>query len=487
MEDVANASAQTSFHLGNNPKALAQAAFDAKRLGMTMAEISSSARSTLDFESSIEKEMKAEMLLGKELNLETLRRATLTGDVGTQASEINRILAENIDSTKGNVIAQEALADSLGMSVEQMFKANQARLLQNELSNKGIKDREKAEKALAVLENKGLSREKALQQLSKQNLDATIKEGEKSEASMRMLENAKETLMVSIAPLADKIASFVAKIAESKELKSMMGMMGDMFKLIANNPLESLGVVGALGLGIKALTGGKLGSDGNPMAVYLSTKKAGTLSKGFDAIKSFFKKKPEKVTQAVMKTTGKKISGAAAQSAVKAGSATAMKKAGTKTTAKLGAKLGVKALGKSVLKKIPGVGLLAGIGFGLQRAMKGDLVGAAMELASGGASLIPGFGTAASVAIDAASAARDISKATSGDTAADFISRPGQPIQKFRKDDIIVGGTSLGGSGNSEVVTLLKELISAVKQGGDVYIDGAKAGRSLALATSRMG
>ncbi len=131
--------------------------------------------------------------------------------------------------------------------------------------------------------------------------------------------------------------------------------------------------------------------------------------------------------------------------------------------------------------------MLAGIGFGLQRAMKGDLVGAAMELASGGASLIPGFGTAASVAIDAASVARDISRAGGGDTAADFISRPGQPIQKFRKDDIIVGGTSLGGSGNSEVVTLLKELISAVKQGGDVYIDGAKAGRSLALATSRMG
>ena len=205
-------------------------------------------------------------------------------------------------------------------------------------------------------------------------------------------------------------------------------------------------------------------------------------------MKSFFKKKPEKVTQAVMKTTGKKISGAAAQAAVKAGSATAVKKAGAKTTAKLGAKLGVKALGKSVLKKIPGVGLLAGIGFGLQRAMKGDLVGAAMELASGGASLIPGFGTAASVAIDAASVARDISRIGGGDTAADFISRPGQPIQKFRKDDIIVGGTSLGGGGgNSEVVTLLKELISAVKQGGDVYIDGAKAGKSLALATSRMG
>ena len=34
---------------------------------------------------------------------------------------------------------------------------------------------------------------------------------------------------------------------------------------------------------------------------------------------------------------------------------------------------------------------------------------------------------------------------------------------------------------------LLKELISAVKEGGDVFIDGAKAGRSMALATSRIG
>ena len=73
------------------------------------------------------------------------------------------------------------------------------------------------------------------------------------------------------------------------------------------------------------------------------------------------------------------------------------------------------------------------------------------------------------------------------DEAADFISRPGQPIQKFRKDDVIVGGTSLGGGGNREVTALLKELIVAVKEGGDVYMDGNKVGKSLALVTSNMG
>ena len=166
------------------------------------------------------------------------------------------------------------------------------------------------------------------------------------------------------------------------------------------------------------------------------------------------------------------------------------KKTGTKSVAKVGAKLGAKAIGKSILKKIPGVGLLAGIGFGLQRAMKGDFAGAALELASGAVSLVPGVGTAASIAIDAGLAAKDISSASSGGgTAADFISRPGQPIQKFRKDDIIVGGTSLSGGGgnNSEVVSLLQELLLEVKKGGNVYMDGNKVGRSLALATSNMG
>ena len=154
----------------------------------------------------------------------------------------------------------------------------------------------------------------------------------------------------------------------------------------------------------------------------------------------------------------------------------------TKSAGKIGAKLGAKAIGKSILKKIPGIGLLAGIGFGLQRAYKGDFAGAALEFSSGALSTIPGLGTAGSVAIDAGLAARDYKKAT---TASDFISRPGQPIQKFRADDIVVGGTSLGGGGNVE--QLLNKILAAIENGGDVYMDGNKVGKSLALATSDMG
>jgi len=83
-------------------------------------------------------------------------------------------------------------------------------------------------------------------------------------------------------------------------------------------------------------------------------------------------------------------------------------KAATKVGSKSAAKLATKAIGKSVLKKIPVVGLLAGLGFGINKAMDGDFTGAGLEVLSGGASLLPGLGTGASLAIDAGLAARDM-------------------------------------------------------------------------------
>lgn len=56
--------------------------------------------------------------------------------------------------------------------------------------------------------------------------------------------------------------------------------------------------------------------------------------------------------------------------------------------------------------------------------------------------------------------------------------RPGQKPLKFRKDDIIMGGTSLsgnsGGGDSTEVISLLRELIAATKQGKPVHLDGQK-------------
>ena len=90
-------------------------------------------------------------------------------------------------------------------------------------------------------------------------------------------------------------------------------------------------------------------------------------------------------------------------------------KAATKAAAKQVAKTTAKTGGKALLKRIPVVGLLAGLGFGVGRALKGDWVGATAEVASGAASLLdlvaPGAGVAAGLAIDTGLGIRDVKNA----------------------------------------------------------------------------
>jgi len=65
--------------------------------------------------------------------------------------------------------------------------------------------------------------------------------------------------------------------------------------------------------------------------------------------------------------------------------------------------------------------------------------------------------------------------------AEDFILQDGK-MTTFRKDDVIVGGTNLGGKDNDPKVTqLLERLVMAVEKGGNVYMDSQKVGHSLSL------
>ena len=75
-----------------------------------------------------------------------------------------------------------------------------------------------------------------------------------------------------------------------------------------------------------------------------------------------------------------------------------------KATSKPLARLG----GRSAAKKVPVIGAVLGVAFGIGRLCQGDLKMAGMELLSGGASLYPGAGTALSFGIDLKIAQMDI-------------------------------------------------------------------------------
>ena len=142
---------------------------------------------------------------------------------------------------------------------------------------------------------------------------------------------------------------------------------------------------------------------GNPLRMLKNMKNVG--KKGLKFLKKYGGKAGKSVRK-VAASGMKLVKGAkkASKALLKKGS----KKLATKLGGKAVAKVGAKALGKGLLKKIPFVGLGAGLLFAGQRLMAGDFKGAALEAMSGAASMIPGAGTAISIGLDATLAAKDM-------------------------------------------------------------------------------
>ena len=99
---------------------LAKAVSTAKSLGIEMSAVAGSAGQLLDFESSIQNELQAELLIGRDLNLEKARAAALAGDQEALAKALVEE-AGSLEELQGmNVIQQQALAGALGMSADQL-------------------------------------------------------------------------------------------------------------------------------------------------------------------------------------------------------------------------------------------------------------------------------------------------------------------------------------------------------------------------------
>ena len=88
LKDVANLSSSIQLSMANNPIELAKAVQTAKQFGMELSKVDGIANSLMNFEQSIGAELEAELLLGKDINLEKARQAALNNDLATVAEEI---------------------------------------------------------------------------------------------------------------------------------------------------------------------------------------------------------------------------------------------------------------------------------------------------------------------------------------------------------------------------------------------------------------
>jgi len=89
-------------------------------MGLEMSKLNGIADGFLDFESSISKEMEAQVLTGMDLNLTRAREAALNNDYLTLSKEITKNVGSTANFLKMNRIRQEGIAGAVHMTADSL-------------------------------------------------------------------------------------------------------------------------------------------------------------------------------------------------------------------------------------------------------------------------------------------------------------------------------------------------------------------------------
>ena len=446
MQDIAESSEMISDFGKDGAANIAKAAINAKKFGVSLKTVEKIANSLLNFEDSIAKEMEASVMIGRNLNFNAARRLALEGDLDGAVQDILGQLGGQEEFARMDVLQKRALADAIGITTTELAKYMNKQGEVNamgEVTGQQVKDIGAAGYVDAS---------KSMSELQKTN---------------NYIKNAKDVLIPGMKDQFEKVDTVVQSIKKAIQwivtTLGGFGLMGTMMfmgfgqMLMKSKMIKKLwkGIGGLLQKGWKkvgAIFGASKKTQANVAKKIAKAtggsapgkkKKKGFFGRMWGGIKSGISKakkglkklKPKKGWFSGLKNIGSKMW------------------KGVKGAGKwIGKKVGKGAL-KGLLKKIPGVGLIAGLGFGASRLLQGDWKGALGEVASGAASLIPGAGTAVSTAIDAGLMARDAGMIGDG-----TITKDGKIVRFSSGDDLIaynaqrmaqLGGSGVGGTGTA--------------------------------------
>lgn len=240
LQDALSVSDGITLSFGKNTKELGKAVTSARALGLELGRVDQIAESLLDFESSIESELEAQLLTGKQINLAKSRELALNNDLAGLSQELAKNGASAVEFANMNRIKQNALAKALGMSRDELAKTILTQEAAATLTD------EQREKVLGVTKEQ-------LHQLDVQ---------QKLEKSLNKLAQAFAPVLDIVIPIVDAISAVLTPLANliskftnfldglkdtSKEAYNLKNIFVDILKL---------GFGGTVLFGLRPLIGG---------------------------------------------------------------------------------------------------------------------------------------------------------------------------------------------------------------------------------------
>lgn len=214
LAEIANINGQLAAQYQFNNKLLAEAVVKAKQFGLTLQQAQNISANLLQFEQSIGAELEAELLTGRQLNLEQARLLALQGDSAAAAAEVAKQFGSASEFTNMNVLQQQSLAKAVGLTADQLSDAIRQRDI---LRSLGAENLQQLREEGRLEELKGVAGGDALyNQLMQQDV---------TEKFADLLTKIKSTI-VGIAEAFTPIISVITAITDSAvALGAIFGMM----------------------------------------------------------------------------------------------------------------------------------------------------------------------------------------------------------------------------------------------------------------------
>jgi len=275
------------------PERITKAVLATKTLGFELKQLDQTADSFLDFEGSISKEMEAQVLTGKDMNLTRAREAALNNDNATLAQEITKNVGDANAYLKMNRIQQEAIASSVGMTRDSLADVLKKQELYSKL---GATDVNTFNKRIELLQKQGKTQEEISAMIGKDayNTFTQVSTAEKLTEIMERLKIAvvdfvkntglfdfltkPEKINQFIGGLTDKLGGFIKWIGNA--IATLLEGLGKFVHIFSSDTGEQLMAIAAQARGGSAELGTSIQAIGANLGGTVATSISGTKEAG---------------------------------------------------------------------------------------------------------------------------------------------------------------------------------------------------------------
>ena len=138
ISDIASNMATFAEFSTMGAQGLAEAAVQAAKVGSSLQNVTEFAGKLIDFEQSITSEFEAQVITGKQLNLERARELALQGDMAGLSKELQSTVGGLGDIQTMNVVEKRAISAAIGVSVADLQKISRGEAIEQKKTQEDL-------------------------------------------------------------------------------------------------------------------------------------------------------------------------------------------------------------------------------------------------------------------------------------------------------------------------------------------------------------